>query len=112
MQLQVLRADDTLTHVALTGRLDLAGVQAVQDRFVFAIAPRRKPAIVDLTEVTFLASMGMGMLVSVAKALKPHGARLVLCGPVEMVHKTLVAAGMQHITTIVDTLEEALQSVG
>lgn len=111
MQLEILRADDAVTHVSLIGRLDMEGVQAIGDRFVFATAPRRKPTIVDLSQVTFMASMGMSLLVGVAKALKPHGARLVVCGAITLVHDALRAAGMHHVMTIVATPEEALQSV-
>jgi hypothetical protein len=30
MQIEIIRADDTVTHLALTGRLDLAGVQDIE----------------------------------------------------------------------------------
>ena len=111
MQLQILRSDDAVTHVALAGRLDIAGAQDVQDRFTFAIAPRHKPTIVDLSQVTFLASMGMALLVSVAKALRPAGVPLILCGPIDLVHRSLVAAGMQHLMTIVATPDEAMRCI-
>lgn len=109
MQLEILRSDDHLTHVALRGRLDLEGVQSIQNQFVFATAPRRKPTIVDLAQVTFLASLAIGMLVSVGKTLKGHGAPIVLCAPSAMVGKTLRAAGIDHLMPIVASPEEALQ---
>jgi stage II sporulation protein AA (anti-sigma F factor antagonist) len=109
MQFEVLRADDTLVEVALSGRLDLDGVQAIQDRFTFAIAPGGVPALVDLAGVEFLASLGIGMFVSVAHSLKAHGAPLVLFGARPMVHKTLTAAGVHHIVAMAGTRDEALQ---
>jgi len=109
MELQILRADDQVTHVALTGRLDLDGVEQVQNRFVFATAPRRKTTLVDLSGVSFIASLGIGMLVSLAKTLQPHDAKLVLVAPTEMVHRSLEAAGMHHLTPIVASERDAMQ---
>jgi anti-sigma B factor antagonist len=112
MELQVLRVDDQVTHVALTGRLDLDGVEKVQNRFVFVTAPRRKTTLVDLSGVTFIASLGIGMFVSLAKTLQPYGAKVVLVGPNEMVHRSLQSAGMHHVTPIVASERDALQMLG
>ena len=109
MQLDILRSDEQVTHVALRGRLDVDGVQAVQNQFVFATAPRRRPTIVDLAQVPFLASLAIGMLISVGKALKPYGVPVILCAPTAMVAKTLHAAGIHHLMPIVASAEEALQ---
>ncbi|MBL8755593.1 MAG: STAS domain-containing protein [Planctomycetes bacterium] len=102
-------ATDSVTEVVLSGRLDLDGVQAVQDRFTFAIAPRGVPALVDLAGVEFLASLGIGMFVSVAHALKAHKAPLVLFGARPMVHKTLTAAGVHNVLVLAGTRDEAMQ---
>ncbi len=108
MQLEILRTDDTVTHVALSGRLDVEGVQAVSDQFVFATAPRGTATLVDLSKVAFLASLGISMLLSVAHALRPRGAKMVLCAPNQMVHKTLTAAGIDRLMPIVATVDEGM----
>lgn len=110
MQLETLRADDSLTHVALSGRLDVAALTKLQDRFVFATAPRRKTTIVDLSQVTLLTSMAIGMLIAVAKALQPHGAKMILCGATGMVAKTLHDSGMHHVMAVVGSVDEALKA--
>ena len=51
--------------VVLVGRLDTAGVDLVETKFGAAIVPNGKNTIVDLTQVTFLASMGIRMVISV-----------------------------------------------
>jgi len=109
MQLTVIRADDSITHVAMLGRLDIEGVNQVQDRFVFQVTARHKDALVDLSQVTFIASLGMGMLVSAAKALQRQGARMVLLAPTYMVEQALSAAGINHVIPIAHAEEEALQ---
>src|SRR5262245_18644886 len=78
MELQIIERSDEVTRVALRGRLDTLGVDAVEARFNAATIPRAKNTIVDLSEVTFLSSMGLRMLLTAAKALQRSGARLVL----------------------------------
>lgn len=110
-QFELVRADDTVTHVALSGRLDVDGVQAVSDKFVFATAPRGTATLVDLSQVAFLASLGISMLLTVAHALRPRGAKMVLCAPNQMVHKTLTAAGIHQLMPIVATVDEGMQQL-
>jgi anti-sigma B factor antagonist len=110
MELKVVEAGE-VTHVALAGRLDVAGVSAVEVKFLAHTATRRKPAIVDLSGVTFLGSLGIGMLVGSAKSLALHGARMVLLDPQEMVEKTILVAKVAPIIPIVHGIEEARKLV-
>jgi len=66
--------------VVLVGRLDTAGVDLVETKFGAAIVPNGKNTIVDLTQVTFLASMGIRMLISTTRALSRKGGKLVMVG--------------------------------
>jgi anti-anti-sigma factor len=108
MQLTVIRADDALTHIVMLGRLDIEGVNRIADQFVFATAARRKAALVDISQVTFIASLGMGMLLRAAKSLQKHGLKMVLLAPVGFVQHTLSVAGIDKVIPIVQVEEEAL----
>jgi anti-sigma B factor antagonist len=112
MRLNVLCADDHLTHVELHGRLDIAGVNEIQDQFVYQTAGRRRSTLVDLSHVTFIASLGMGLLVSAAKALQRSGAKMVLVRPPDLVRKALEAAGIHFVIPIAEEAERALQLLG
>ena len=107
MQLTVIRSDDTITHVSIHGRLDIDGVNAVADRFTFETAARRRATLVDLSHVTFIASLGMGMLVGAAKSLNRHGAKMVLLAPNALVHESLHAAGIDSVIPIARVEDEA-----
>jgi|SRR5688572_6614892 len=109
MQLNVIRADDSITHVAMLGRLDLEGVNHIQDQFVFNTTTRQRATLVDVSQVTFIASLGMGMFVSVAKALQRRGAKMVLLAPTNLVQQALQAAGINQVIPIAHEEEEALQ---
>ncbi len=109
MQLNVIRADDTITHIAILGRLDVQGVHAIHDRFLITMTARKKSAIVDISEVSFIASLGMGMLISAAKALQRQGVKMVIVAPTEMVQQALDAAGISHVIPIARAEADALQ---
>jgi anti-anti-sigma factor len=109
MQLTIIREDDSITHVALLGNLDVEGVNRIQDRFAFTTTSRRKATLVDVSQVSFIASLGMGMLVSAAKALQRNGAGMVLLAPSSMVLRALDAAGINRVIPIAAGEEEALQ---
>jgi anti-anti-sigma factor len=110
--LTVIRADETLTHVAIVGRLDIQGVNRIQDQFVFNTTSRRRATLVDLSEVTFIASLGMGMLIGAAKALQREGTRMVLVAPRELVQRALESAGIHQVIPIVGQEDEAFQLLG
>ncbi|MDX2165613.1 MAG: STAS domain-containing protein [Deltaproteobacteria bacterium] len=108
MELRVVStSEDPVTRVALTGRLDLQGTRAIERVFVEQTTDGRA-AIVDLGEVSFLASMGMRLLLQVAKALHRSGRRLVILRPQENVRQALEVAGLVEILPVSDDDAEAL----
>jgi anti-anti-sigma factor len=103
---------DDLTVLALSGRLDVAGVQSVESRFSLHAAARRRPTIVDLSQVELLGSSGIGMLVAVARGLRMQGCPLVLVAPAPPVERVLVATALESVLPIARTLDEAFRAVG
>lgn len=108
MELRVVRQDRDLTHVTLTGRLDVPGVQAIEQSFMAQTAERGKPTLVDLAEVTFCGSTGLRMLIKAAKALQPHGAKVVLLKPQPLVEQALMFVAFNQIMPIEHDLTRAL----
>ncbi len=95
MDMTVIDADG-LTHVALDGRLDIAGAQAVDARFE-ELAKTAKSLIVDLSKVSFIASLGVRTLMVSAKTLIHRGADMAVCGADENVSKVLRSTGFNEI---------------
>jgi len=108
MELKLVRHDDRCVIVALAGRLDVAGVNAVEPEFLALAADAHKPVVVDLAQVAFLASMAMRMLLSAAKALRRSGAHMVLLNPQELVAKALATAGLDQVIPVAQNLDQAL----
>ena len=108
MQISEIRPGTSITHIALVGKLDAEGMQQVDIKFHGFTAARKKPAIVDLSQVEFIASLGIGMLISCAKALQLHGARMVLITTEGTVERVLKAMGIDQVIPMVRTEAEAM----
>src|SRR6516165_9993679 len=96
MQLDVAAMANGITKVSLSGRLDIEGALKIDSQFN-KIAEENKKVLVDLSEVTFIASLGVHTLVNGAKATVENGGKMVLLKPQPNVEKVLR-------TTRVDTL--------
>jgi anti-sigma B factor antagonist len=99
MEMTVIDAADGVTHVALDGRFDIAGAQAIDARFT-ALAENSKALVVDLEKVSFIASLGVRTLMVSAKTLIRHGADMAVCGANENVEKVLRSTGFDEIVGI------------
>ena len=76
------------------------------------LAGGKKGVVVDLSEVTFLASIGIRHLVSATKALARKGGKLVLVNPTDAVKEVLVTSGVTDLMPIVATDSAAYELIG
>lgn len=106
-ELSIVERADSITQVSIAGRLDAVGVDKIGPRFQSATAARGRNTIIDLSEVDFIASLGLGMLLSAARALHNRGARAVVVNPHPLVFKVLEAAHMPSVIPVVATVADA-----
>jgi serine/threonine-protein kinase RsbW len=104
------RADISL--VSLAGRFDATGVAEVEQEFAAATSERELPAVIDLSGITFLSSIGIGFLYHHTKKLKKLGCKLVLLNPQGMVDATLKTSKMDKVMPLVYDLGQAIVLVG
>lgn len=111
------QADLTLTEsedvnrIILQGRLDSAGVAAVEIKFNAGAVASGKPAIVDLSGVTFIASLGIRMLITASKRMAQAGRPLVLLSPQELVDESLKAIDLYRLIPVAFSEREALDQI-
>ena len=110
MELHIERLADDITRVTPVGRWDVAGAAAIDLR-LSVIAGTGRPVIIDMTQVSYLSSMGIRSLVMSAKATKIRGGKLVLLAPSNHVEEVLVVAGIDQIIPIYRELEQATLAV-
>jgi anti-anti-sigma factor len=102
---------ERLVRVQLSGRLDTQGVDHVETRFVASLIPGANSAIVDLSQVDFVSSMGIRMLVSAARSLKARQASLAVFGAPERVSQIFEAVSLSKLLSICASEDEALVAV-
>jgi anti-anti-sigma factor len=109
-EIVVIETNDAFTHVALRGRLDVTGVGDVELELARETVARRKPAIVDICAVEFLASIGVGMLVKNARSMHSHG---LIFGVVAtgLGKEILERLKVNLVFPVVPTYEEALRTL-
>ena len=109
MDITTLERDDGITHVVLSGRLDTTAAEELGQDISDATAGRDQPAIVDVSGIEFLASMGIGLLLANSKRLTKAGHKLVILNPQGMVDVVLKASRLDKVMAIAYDLDAALQ---
>jgi anti-anti-sigma factor len=107
MDMQIEEVSENHSLVKLSGKLDLMGAQTIDPR-LGAIANRGKHVIIDLENVTFLASMGIRSLVMAAKTAQLKGRCLIVAGPSAEVEQVLIASGLDSLIPLATTVEAAI----
>lgn len=108
MELQVSELPGQVTCVRLNGRLDAPGADRAGTPLTAAVVSKGRPALIDLSGVEFVASLGLRLLISVARGLHAKGERLVLFGARPLVGEVLEQAAIDQIVDIVATEDDAL----
>jgi anti-sigma B factor antagonist len=92
--------------------MDVNGTQQIDLKFTALTATRKAQILVDLSNVTFIASIGIRTLISNAKAQKARGGCLILYKPTDQVEQVLRATGIDTIIPIEHDMEAARGALG
>jgi anti-sigma B factor antagonist len=111
VNMQISELGENRVKVTLTGRLDTPGVGRVETGFVAALVPRGRSAIVDLSNVEFVASLGIRMFLSTARSLAMRQGRLVLFAPQEQVREVFDMVSLSDVLPIVADEASALAAL-
>lgn len=101
-----------IVRIALDGRLDIDGTGAIDERFSYLTTTRPGRFAVDLSKVSFIASIGIRLLLTAARGQANRGGKLVLVGPDEMGRRVLETAGVDQIVPICRDLDAARGTLG
>ena len=94
--------------IVLAGRLDTAGVDLIETRFGASIVPAGKNTVVDLSQVTFLASMGIRMLIATNRSLSRKGGKIALYGASPAVREVIDTVALTELIPLADNEVEAI----
>lgn len=94
--------------VKLVGELDAHTSVLVDNKLDEAVTPDVKHVFVDCSELSYISSSGLGVLVSHFQSCTLQNITMVLCGVQPKVKSVLEVLGLQQIITIRGSLMEAI----
>ena len=110
MDMKVTESEAGVTQIALDGRFDIAGAQQVDGRFA-EVAEQAKILVVDLSKVSFLASLGVRTLMVTARTMIRRGQYIAVAGASESVEKVLRLTGFDELVGLYSDDAAAAQSL-
>jgi anti-anti-sigma factor len=93
--------------VAPKGALDLATSRGLQTRLAELAGEVRQDAILDLSGVSFIDSVGLGVVLKAASRFHRQGKRLLIVAPAGPVQRILEFAGVTERLPVAESVDEA-----
>ncbi len=102
------RQADGKTIVAVGGEIDVYTAPKLRDKITELVAAGAYDLVVDMEQVEFLDSTGLGVLVGGLKKVRAHSGSLQLVCNQERLLKIFRITGLAKVFTIHDSADEAL----
>lgn len=94
------------TIIDVAGELDLNTAPALRERIDDALDTGASRVAIGMTEVTFMDSTGLGMLVAALKRLQDRDGQLALVGIDGSPRKVLSITGLDDMVPVYDRVED------
>lgn len=102
------RTVDGRTVVDVAGEIDVYTAPTLREKLTTLVDAGSTDLVVDLTQVRFMDSTGLGLLVGVLKRVRGLDGRLQLVIDSERLMKVFRITALTQVFTIRETLDEAL----
>ena len=111
MRLQFNELEDGIRLIKLIGALDLSGRYSIEIEFVRQCEGEAIHVLVDLSEVDYISSIGVHMLITSASSVARRGGKLALLKPQPDVLQVLELTGVLQLIPIYSDLDSAKAAV-
>jgi anti-anti-sigma factor len=111
VEFAIERLDNGIKKITLRGRMDIDGTNQIDLRLSAETSMERANVVVDLSEVDFMASVGIGVLVRSYKALKLRGGKMVFLNPQKVVEMVLDRTLVNTLIPVYYDLKTACEKV-
>jgi len=108
MELQYNELDNGIRSIKLVGKRDAEGFNQIDLKFTAHCAGNNVRVLVDLSDVNFLASIGIRMLTMNAKSLSVRNGKMALMNPNPNVKNILEVTGIPAIIPMYEKRESAV----
>jgi anti-sigma B factor antagonist len=103
--------NEAVLVLGLQGRLDTNTSEPFEQRMMAIIDAGNKRVVVDLTDLDYISSAGLRVLLMGAKRLKNEEGRLALCGLKDHIREVFEVSGFLKILTVVEDADAAVAAV-
>jgi len=110
MEIRVTENGDNIT-LSLKGRLDFASSSNLKEEILKRVAQGNKRIVLNLAQIDFINSSGLGTLVSILKEVRLAKGRLLLSNLASYVEEIFEITQLFHIFEIYTSEAEALEAL-
>ena len=103
------KRQDGISIMRLLGRLDSNTSPEFEQKLFATIEYGEKSVIVDFSELDYISSAGLRVLLKAAKELKRSEGKIVLCSMKDYIKEVFEIAGFVSLFPIVPTVGEAIK---
>jgi len=110
MSLTTEKSGDTLV-VSAAGQINSANAAAIETELLGWVEQGEHLCVLDLSQLDYISSAGLRVVLMLAKRLKQNAGRLILCSLQPQVREVFDISGFLSILTVVDSRSVALQQI-
>ena len=104
-------AQDGIVFLEVKGRLDTFSSTELEKKLSKLIQDKKYKILIDLSQLDFISSSGLRVLLAAGKQLKSVNGKIVLCALQNHVKEVFDVAGFTLLFSIYPSREKALQEI-
>ncbi len=105
-----IESHQSVDVLGLSGRLDLVGSSTLKDTIRQRLADRRLQLVLDMKNVHFINSSGLGALISSLRDIRVSGGRIALCNLAPYIEEIFTITGLTRVFDCYQSVHEAVES--
>ena len=104
----IVKEIDDIRIVKITGEIDMSNTAQIKEKFLDVPVSK---FVIDMTDVSYIDSSGIGTLLSIYKNTKARSGNLVVVGLNPRLKKLFDMLGLSKILKTVDDVDEGLKEL-
>lgn len=106
-----ITTDEGITKVKINGDIDSTTVGNVKKEVDLLAQTKGSKILMNMTEVSYMSSAGLRMLLSLYRNIQNHQGKLILVGLSEELQDTMTTTGFLNFFTTAETLDEGMEKL-
>ena len=111
VKFEVDNLDNGIKRIRLGGSLDIEGTEKIELQMTTLTSTEKTFIILDLSELTLMASLGIGLIYRCLKAVRLRGGNIVIFNPQPGVSLVLERTNAHKVIAIENDFQQAREKV-